>query len=167
MNKNFSFAKLLTAVSAAVVVIALACCLPQYLKNRSASARDYSKPAAQISAVDAISDFITERKSVRELEILQLNAVAADEDADPSVRAQALSRLLKLTDYMEKETTLEGVLRMRGFTDAVVTVHSDSVNVVVRSDDLTQSESAIILELVMRETGLTGGSVKIMTVGDR
>ena len=65
---------------------------------------------------------------------------------------------------METETTVEGVLRMRGFEDAVVTVSANSVNVVVRADALSQAESAAILELVMRETGQSGANVKIMTV---
>ncbi len=166
MSKASTFSRLLTAASAVIVIVTLAFCVPQYIKSHRLSAGSPSKPAAE-SKEDAVEAFIAERKSVRELEVLQLNAVAADEDADSAVRAQALSRLIRLTDNMEKETTLEGILRMRGFEDAVVTVHTDSVNVVVRADELTQSESAIILELVMRETGQTGGNVKIMTVGGK
>lgn len=166
MSKASTFSRLLTAASAVIVIVTLAFCVPQYIKSHKLSAGSPSKPAAEIKE-DAVEAFIAERKSVRELEVLQLNAVAADEDADSAVRAQALSRLIRLTDNMEKETTLEGILRMRGFEDAVVTVHTDSVNVVVRADELTQSESAIILELVMRETGQTGGNVKIMTVGGK
>lgn len=166
MSKASTFSRLLTAASAVIVIVTLAFCVPQYIKSHNLSAESPSKPAAEIKE-DAVEAFIAERKSVRELEVLQLNAVAADDGADSAVRAQALSRLIRLTDNMEKETTLEGILRMRGFEDAVVTVHTDSVNVVVRADELTQSESAIILELVMRETGQTGGNVKIMTVGGK
>lgn len=166
MSKASTFSRLLTAASAVIVIVALAFCVPQYIKSHKLSAGSPSQPAAEIKE-DAVEAFIAERKSVRELEVLQLNAVAADDGADSAVRAQALSRLIRLTDNMEKETTLEGILRMRGFEDAVVTVHTDSVNVVVRADELTQSESAIILELVMRETGQTGGNVKIMTVGGK
>ena len=90
--------------------------------------------------------------------------MAADEEADAGTRARARSELLTLTSRMEVETTVEGVLRMRGFEDAVVTVSANSVNVVVRADALSQTESAAILELVMRETGQSGANVKIMTV---
>ena len=63
---------------------------------------------------------------------------------------------------MYKRQTLEGVLRARGYEDAVVTVHQDSVNVLVKAVSLSKSDSAVILELVSRETGQTGGNIKII-----
>lgn len=149
-----------TALSALVVLLALAYSAPGYFARKQADIA----PDVKAFNEDVINAFRAERASVRELEILQLNAVAADERADVQVRAAASGQLLRLTDYMEKETTLEGVLRLRGFADAVVTVHEASVNVLVRADALSQSESAFILDLVMRETGQSGGNVKIMTV---
>ena len=58
----------------------------------------------------------------------------------------------------------EGVLRVRGFEDAVVTVHADSANVLVRTPSLSRDQSAQILELVSRETGLLGGNIKIIPI---
>lgn len=114
--------------------------------------------------MDAIQAFRLEREEVRRLEALQLNAVAADEGAEESVRNAARRELIERTNAMEAESTIEGILRMRGFEDAVATVHAGSVNVIVRAPSVTQAESAQILELVMRETGKTGGEIKIMTV---
>ena len=72
---------------------------------------------------------------------------------------------MDMLDRAEAENTLEGVLRARGFDDAVVTVGERSANVLLRREaPLNQRETAVILELVMRETGLTGGSVKIIPV---
>ena len=53
---------------------------------------------------------------------------------------------------------------MRGYSSAVATVHEDSVNVLVRADSLSQSETAVILELVLREAGISGGNVKIIPI---
>ena len=39
-----------------------------------------------------------------------------------------------------------------------------SLKQVILPDTVTQAESAVILELVLRETGLTGGNVKIIPV---
>ena len=46
----------------------------------------------------------------------------------------------------------------------MATVHEDSVNVLVRAESLSQSETAVILELVLRETGISGGNVKIIPI---
>ena len=63
---------------------------------------------------------------------------------------------------MKKEA--EGLLRLREFADVLVTVHTDSVNVMVRADALNRQQSAVILDLVMRETGISGGNVKIIPI---
>ena len=72
--------------------------------------------------------------------------------------------MLETLSNQEKETTIEGVLRMRGYSGAVATVHEDSVNVLVRAESLSQSETAVILELVLREAGISGGNVKIIPI---
>ena len=76
----------------------------------------------------------------------------------------AQARLLERLDDQEKETTIEGVLRARGFKDAIATVHRDSVNILVRAESLSRQETAVILELVVRETGISGGNVKIIPI---
>ena len=64
----------------------------------------------------------------------------------------------------EQELTLEGVLQMRGYDGALATVHSDSVNVIIHKESVTQQDAAVILELVMRETGIASGNVKIIPI---
>ena len=86
------------------------------------------------------------------------------ENLDIVLRGEAGAQLLRLLEYSEQETTIEGVLRVRGFEDAVVTVHADSANVLVRTPSLSRDQSAQILELVSRETGLLGGNIKIIPI---
>lgn len=144
---------------AAIVLTGLLACAPRALSRKEENPKTQTEESA-----DVIAAFLTEREQVRNLEILQLNAVAADEGAEEEIRAQARSQLLALTDSMEKENAIEGVLRMRGYDDAVATVHPESVNIVLRASSVSASDSAAILELVMRETGQTGSHVKIITV---
>ncbi len=124
-----------------------------------------SAPASRVyEPVDSIARFRDERLRVRDAEIAQLNALIADESAGQGIRDAARERILRLTEWMEQETTVEGVLRARGYDDPLVTVHADSVNVLVRAPSLTQAEAARILELTARETGQTGGNIKIIPV---
>ncbi|MDL2206582.1 SpoIIIAH-like family protein [Eubacteriales bacterium OttesenSCG-928-N13] len=116
------------------------------------------------SNIDPILAFTEERTAVREQEQQQLQAIMQDETADASLKLDAGQRLMTLSDWIEKEVTIEGVLRIRGFQDPVASVHQDSVNVMVRAENLTRTQSAQILELVSRETGLTGGNIKIIPI---
>ena len=96
--------------------------------------------------------------------IAQLNELIYGESADAETTSLAKRRLLELMRWSEQETTLEGLLRLREFADVLVTVHTDSVNVMVRADALNRQQSAVILDLVMHETGISGGNVKIIPI---
>ena len=40
----------------------------------------------------------------------------------------------------------------------------DSVNVLLRADIVTSQEASVVLDLVLRETGVTGGNVNIIPI---
>ena len=129
-----------------------------------ASLRAVSASSHTEDPQDALSAFRLEREQLRARSQAQLNEVIYSDAGGDDAPAQARRQLMDMLDRAEKETTIEGVLRARGFEDAVATVGANSANVLVRREALTQRESAVILELVMRETGLTGGNVKIIPV---
>ena len=111
-----------------------------------------------------MSRFRLEREQLRAREEAQLNDIIHSEGADGQIIADAQRQLLEMLSRSETEATLEGLLQSRGFEEVIVSVSRGSANVLVRTDMLTQGETAVILELVMRETGLTGGNVKIIPV---
>ena len=116
------------------------------------------------AALDPIEQFRTERQQLRQMQMDQLNEIVYGGSADTEMIGMAQRRQLELMEWSELELTLEGVLRLREFEDVLVTVHTDSVNVMVRTDALTREQTAVILELVMRETGISGGNVKIIPI---
>ena len=71
---------------------------------------------------------------------------------------------MSLRRWMEQEATVEAVLSARGYETPVVTVHSDSVNIIVRAESLSQADAEVILELTTRETGVSGANVKIIPI---
>lgn len=123
-----------------------------------------SAASSMETARDPLEQFRTERQQLRQRQIAQLNELIYDESADAETTSLAKRRLLELMRWSEQETTLEGLLRLREFADVLVTVHTDSVNVMVRADALNRQQSAVILDLVMRETGISGGNVKIIPI---
>lgn len=116
------------------------------------------------SQTDSIEQFRTERQQLRRMQMEQLNEIVHGGSADAEMVAMAQRRQLELMEWSEQELTLEGVLRLREFEDVLVTVHTDSVNVMVRAKALNRQQTAVILELVMRETGISGGNVKIIPI---
>ncbi len=149
-------------MQAALLAAALAA--DSIVSVRLAAGNEAVTAAALPGEADPLYAFRLEREQLRAREEAQLNqiiyAAGAEEDA-----ALARRRLMDMLARAEAETTLEGVLAARGFDGAVVTVSDSAANVLVRREQpLTQRESAVILELVTRETGLGGGNVKIIPV---
>lgn len=120
--------------------------------------------SAQVQEQSAVERFRTLREQLRAMEKAQLNDVAHGVDTDAELREMAQRQLMELCAREEQELTLEGVLELRGYSEPVVTVHADSVNVLIQAEVITRQESAAILELVCRETGAQAGNVKIIPV---
>ena len=125
-------------------------------------------PAAPVNAAvreeDAVAAFRTEREQLRAMQKAQLNEIVHGDGTEAEIAALAQRRLMELCSREEHELTLEGLLTLRGFDDPVVTVQSDSVNVLLRTELVTQQECSVILDLVCRETGVQSGNVKIIPI---
>lgn len=120
--------------------------------------------AAPTGEIDRVEAFKTLRQQLRAMEKAQLNDVAHSAESDPELAQMARRQLLELCEREEQELTLEGVLSLRGYENPVVTVHADSVNVLVSEEAVGRQESSMILELVCRETGVQSGNVKIIPI---
>lgn len=120
--------------------------------------------APALAAEEEIAVFSTDRSAIRRSELQALEEIASDASATEEIRSEAQRRRMTLMEWMEKEAAIEEVLCARGYEAAVVTVHADSVNVVVKAEELSRAQAGVILELVTRETGVTGGNVKIIPI---
>ena len=123
--------------------------------------------AAEVIAFPAESPlavFAREREQLRAARRTQLNEILYSSDKDAETSTTARVQLLRLGEWEEAERTIEGVLRSRGYANCICTVHDRSVNVLLAVKSLTREESALIYDLVLRETGISGENVKIIPV---
>lgn len=157
-------AKNLTWMALACLALCMVAVVYSGVRQMRADISTTAATMAQQEDMSAAERFRTLREQLRAMEKAQLNDVAHDAQADQELKSMAQQQLLSLCEREEHELTLEGILEMRGFADPVVTVHADSVNVLIRAEVITQQESAAILELVCRETGAQSGNVKIIPI---
>lgn len=169
MNKNALPEKtgrirrwMLVLCSGILMAVMAAVALPEL--QRPPAVQTVAQSPTQAPEEDPLEQFRLEREQLRAMQLAQLNDIIYGEKTDEETRAMAQRQLLELTDWMEKEVTIEGVLRSRGFEDALATVHTDSVNVLVRCEAMTQQQTAVILDLVLAETGVSGGNVKLIPI---
>jgi len=148
----------LTAALAADALITREIVVKQ-TQNRADSAPAYSRVQS-----DPMAAFRLQREQLRARQEAQLNDIIHSPEAEDGIVADAWRQLLGMLEHARAESAIEGVLQSRGFEDALVSVSDAAANVLIRGESLNRTQSAVILDLVMRETGLTGGNVKIIPV---
>lgn len=147
-----------------LIVLSLAMAAVGWFAGRSSVDVPVAPVNAAVQEEDAVAAFRTEREQLRAMQKAQLNEIVHGDGSELEIAALAQRQLMELCSREEHELTLEGLLTLRGFDDPVVTVQSDSVNVLLRSELVTQQECSVILDLVCRETGVQSGNVKIIPI---
>lgn len=103
-----------------------------------------------------------ERENIRKKEVEYIREIVDNPQSDPEIKKEAQAQLLELTTNMEKELGIEGLLKAKGFKDAIVILHQDLVNVIVGKKELAPEEVAQILDIVKRESGKAADNIKII-----
>ncbi|MBR3504175.1 MAG: SpoIIIAH-like family protein [Clostridia bacterium] len=150
------------ALCLSALAFAAAASWPAWREGGAPATREAVAPRP--SPAETLTAFYTDRNALREEEIAQLTALAGQADTSDEIRAAAQRRIMALREWMEEEATVEAVLRARGYETALVTVHADSANILILADRVSREDAAVMLELTARETGITGGNIKIIPI---
>ena len=105
-----------------------------------------------------------DRDASRESQLELLNEISNNAYATEIERSTALQNKAELQKKMEKELILEGLIKAKGFEDAVVTIGSEYYNVIVKGGQLTQDQATQILGVITNETKTSPSNVKIIPV---
>ncbi|MCM1113203.1 MAG: SpoIIIAH-like family protein [Muribaculum sp.] len=79
-------------------------------------------------------------------------------------KQDAVDSMVEMTVIAEKESAAEILLEAKGFTDVVVSIADDMVDVVVNAVELSDVQRAQIEDIVKRKTGISGENIVISTV---
>lgn len=123
------------------------------------TAQAASSAAVQMTFFES---FRKDRDDTREQEIAYIDAIM-EQGADAETMADAQAQKLSIVEGMEKEMTVESLLKAKGFADAAVTLHDGSVNVILSAETLSDEQVAQVLDILIRETGEKAENIKITT----
>ncbi len=126
-----------------------------------------STESASSTTVTTGNFFVTyraDRQSTRDQELLYYEAIITSENSSAESINLAETKKLSLVENMETELVTEGLIKAQGFEDCIVTKSSDSVNIVVKSGELTSSQVAKIVSIVKDQTGVKIDNIKIIPI---
>ncbi len=102
------------------------------------------------------------RDKLRASLIDRLNEIINNEKTTEEIRNEAQLKIISIGDLSEKELTIEGLIKAKGFEDALIFLTGESAKVVVSREELSEQDVVKILDIIMSETDLDASNIKIM-----
>ena len=159
-------------------VIALLLCTAAYLNWSYVDAPEELLAAQQTDADTAAqtdaaadtpeSDYFASsrltRTQARDEAVSTLKELSESDTADQTAKEEAAAQISALADDTVAEANIESLIRAKGYEDAVVMLGDGSANIVVAPPDggLQAEDVAVIRDIVLSETGMTAGQIKIV-----
>ena len=120
---------------------------------------------ATTTAINFFETYKTDRDAARSSQIELLNEIIESAYSTASEKATATASKSSLIEKMETELILEGLIKAKGFEEAVVTIGNSYYNVIVKdTGNLGVNEVNQILSVIQAETGASANNVKIIPV---
>lgn len=104
------------------------------------------------------------REQVRAKNKEDLLAIIDNQSLSDEQKTEAVNQMVEMTDLAEKEAAAETLLASKGFSEAVVSLTSDSADVVVDAAELTDANRAQIEDIITRKTGVAAQNIVITPV---
>jgi len=119
-----------------------------------------------VTTANYFTTYRNERTTTRSEELIQLDSVIALYEPGDERYEEATQMKLNIVAAMEKELVIENMVKSLGFSDAVVTVSSDSenVNVFINTPELTYDTALSIYTMLKNETGTPAENIRIVPV---
>lgn len=86
-----------------------------------------------------------------------------NESLTETAKQEAIDSMVAMTDVAEKETAAEMLLEAKGYTESVVSIGDETVDVMIGASSLTDTQTAQIMDIVQRKTEVAPENI-IITV---
>ena len=111
---------------------------------------------AVLTSVMSVADYIAgvqlSREQVRARNKETLMSLINSTSIDEAAKQQAIQDMIRLTEISEKENAAETLLMAKGFSDPVVSIADEKVDVVINAPSITDPQRAQIEDIVKRKT---------------
>ena len=126
----------------------------------------YENPGeAILTSGMSVSDYIAgvqlSREQVRAKNKDTLLAIINNSNIEEAAKQEAIQDMIRLTEVSEKENAAETLLLAKGFSDPVVSISSDKVDVVVNAASITDAQRAQIEDIVKRKAEVQAENIII------
>ena len=127
-----------------------------------------AEPGAAVLVNANVNEFFVQARLDREQTRAQSRQVLTElinnENVQEPERVRSAEAMINLQERLEQETASESMIEARGFGDVYVRIGDNTVDVVVSQERLSEAETAQILDIVSRKTGVGPENVFISSL---
>lgn len=132
-----------------------------YVDNSSSKTVQTS---AKADATDYFKSAVKEREAALEEAKETIAETLKSEKLTDSEKQDLVAKTNLIASKIEQANNIETLLKAKGFQKAVAVIGDKNINIVVKSDGLTTSQTLQIQDIVTAETDISLENIKIVTV---
>lgn len=133
-------------------------------KSEEAVSENPGEAVLTNGSLAVVNEIKRNREQVRSENEAVLMEIINNASLSEGEKAEATSQLIAMTAIAEKEAAAEMLLEAKGFTDAVVSMNGENVDVVVNAANLSDADRAQIEDIVKRKTEVSADKIVITPV---
>ncbi len=141
-----------TGIEAENITITLLCPLEK---------KDKKITEESLKVADAVEEIQLERAQERARNTDTLLSIINNTDIDDEAKQRAIQDMLQLEEIAEKENAAETLLLAKGFSDPVVSISSDKVDVVINAPNITNEQREQIEDIIKRKAEVEAENIVI------
>lgn len=123
------------------------------------------QPGEAVMTSSKLTDFIIQaridREQIRSKNKETLLKVINDETVSDKEKTSAVEAMVEITKSSELENTIETLLEAKGFSNVIVTVSDNQVDVIIDEQEITDRKRAQIEETIKRKTDISADKIVI------
>jgi len=120
--------------------------------------------SSTVNNVDFAAEMKLAREQVRAKNKETLIGIVNSTTLTDEQKQSAVDQMIALTDTAEREAAAEMLLEAKGFTDVVVSITDNAVDVVLNMGDVTDAKRAQIEDIVKRKTNINAENIIITPI---
>ena len=123
------------------------------------------QPGEAVMTSSKLTDFIIQaridREQIRSKNKETLLKVINDETVSEKEKTSAVEAMVEITKSSELENTIETLLEAKGFSNVIVTLSDNQVDVIIDEQEITDQKRAQIEEMIKRKTDISADKIVI------
>lgn len=132
------------------------------MKNEDKDALETMYTEVSMNSKNYFVEYRLSRDKLRASLVDRLDEIINNEKTNETVREEAQREIIKLGNTSEKELQIEGLIKGKGYEDALVFLTEEDIKVVVSIEELKEQDMVKILEIIHSETNYDTNNIKIM-----